>query len=218
MLARGLYLLHARYGSQEFESLETEAEQLARFGVTVSRALATDLVQVGAPLLADPNARAVFGTPGGGTLPEGATLVQPELGGTLAQMRTAGVGDLYQGALAGRLVDGARVAGGGLTLSDLRDALPRLTDPIVVPAGRDRVAFLPPPADGGLAAAAAFPILERTPGRAGAGAGPRARRREPLPRGRRHRRAGDGGARPAARCRRCPPPPASWCWTATARW
>ena len=164
MLARGLYLLSARYGTQPFETLLSSAEQLARFGVTVSRALSQDLAQVSGPLLADPNSRAVFGTPGGTALPEGATLVQPELGGTFAQIRTAGVGDLYQGTLARRLVDGGRVAGAGLSLTDLRDALPHAVPPIIVPAGRDRAAFLPPPADGGLAAAAAFPLLERNQG------------------------------------------------------
>ncbi len=163
MLARGLYLLSARYGTQPFETLVSNAEQLARFGVTVSRALATDLAQVSGPLLADPNARGVFGTRAGTTLAEGATLVQPELGGSLAQIRTAGVGDLYQGVLARRLVEAGRVAGAGLSLSDLRDALPHTATPIVVPAGRDRAAFLPPPADGGLAAAAAFQVLEPNP-------------------------------------------------------
>ena len=60
MMARGLYLLHARYGNQPFETMVTAAEQLARGGVPVSRALAKDLALVSGPLLADPNARVVF--------------------------------------------------------------------------------------------------------------------------------------------------------------
>src|SRR5579872_6970854 len=93
MLARGLYLMHARYGHLPFESLIVPAEQLARFGTPASRALVRDLSLVAGPLLADPNARSVFsqnGTP----LTEGQPLRQPELGSTLAQMRIAGVGDL----------------------------------------------------------------------------------------------------------------------------
>lgn len=162
MLARGMFALHARYGRQPFESLIVPAEQLARFGVTASRALARDVALVAAPLLADPNARAVF-APGGQPVSEGAQLVQPDLGGTLAQIRTAGVGDLYQGALARRLEDASRVAGGGLAVPAMRAALPRTTAPIVLPAGRDQAAFLPPPADGGLAAAAAFAYLRANP-------------------------------------------------------
>ncbi len=162
MLARGLFALHARYGKQSFEGLIAPAEQLARFGVPISRSLLRDLAVVAGPLMADPNARAVF-APGGVPLAEGGTLVQNDLGGTLAQIRTAGVGDLYQGALARRLEEASRIAGGGLSLADLRAALPRTGGPLVVRAGRDSVAFLPPPADGGLGAAAAFQALEADP-------------------------------------------------------
>ena len=118
-----------------------------------------DLQLVSGPLMADPAARAVF-APGGVPLAEGGTLTQPDLGATLAQLRVAGVGDLYQGALAQRFVVASADAGGGLAASDLRGALPKTVSPLILSAGRDRVAFLPPPADGGLAAAAAFEALE----------------------------------------------------------
>ncbi len=167
MLARGLFALHARYGKQSFESLLAPAEQLARFGVPVSRALLRDLALVAGPLAADPNAAAVF-APGGTPLAQGATLLQNDLGGTLAQIRTAGVGDLYQGALAHRLEEASRIAGGGLLLADLRAALPRTGEPLVIRARNDSVAFLPPPADGGLGAAAAFQALQSSPNDIGA--------------------------------------------------
>ncbi len=162
MLARGLYALYARYGSRPFGELVIPAEQMARFGIPVSRALAQDLALVGGPLLADPNARAIFG-PNGTPLAEGQRLVQPDLGATLAQLRVAGVGDLYQGQLAARLVDASRLAGGPLDTSDLRRALPRVAGALDMAVGRDRAAFLPPPADGGLAALAAFAALRRDP-------------------------------------------------------
>lgn len=163
MLARGLFALHARYGKQPFESLLAGAEQLARFGTPASRALVRDLALVAGPLSLDPNARAVF-VPNGRPLGEGSTLQQPDLGATLSQLRTAGVGDLYQGTLARRLVDASRLAGGPLGIEELRAALPRTGAPLTVEAGRDLVAFLPPPADGGLAAAAAFQVLRANPG------------------------------------------------------
>ncbi len=162
MLARGLFALHARYGSKPFEALLAGPEQMARFGVPISRALVRDLALVAGPLAGDPNARAVF-TPGGVALGEGGTLSQPDLGGTLAQLRTAGVGDLYQGALARRLEAASKLAGGPLSVNELRAALPRTGAPLTVQAGRDMVAFLPPPADGGLAAAAAFQALQASP-------------------------------------------------------
>ena len=164
MMARGLFALHAKYGSRPFESLVAPAEQLARFGVPVSRALLQDLAVVAGPLMQDPNARAVF-APGGQPLQEGGTLTQPDLGATLAALRTAGVGDLYQGSLARKLEDGSRLAGGGMTVEDLRKALPRVGAPLTVRAGRDNASFLP--GDGGQQAAAAFSVLQENSGNAG---------------------------------------------------
>ncbi len=162
MLARGLYLLHARYGRLPFESLIVPAEQLARFGTPAPRALARDIALVAGPLLADPNARTVF-SQAGNPLAEGQTLLQPDLAATLTRMRVSGIGDLYTGALARQIVQASPLAGGPIALSDLTGALPRLAPAIIIPDRRDRVAFLPPPADGGLAAAAAFTVLQRDP-------------------------------------------------------
>lgn len=162
MTARGLFLLHARYGSRPFETYVATAEQMARFGVGVSRALVRDLQVVGPALLADPPAASVF-APGGQMLREGESLRQPELGGTLAVLRTSGVGDMYLGATAKRLVDVAPRIGASLTEADLRAAIPRMTQATLVPYRNDIAAFLPVPADGGLAAAAAFKVLAANP-------------------------------------------------------
>lgn len=162
MLPRGLYLLHARYGHLPFESLVAPAEQIARFGAPVSRALAQDLSVVAGPLLADPGAATVFGT-AGRVLTEGQPLLQPALATTLASIRVSGVGDFYQGALARRIADASGAAGGPIAFTTLRDAVPSLAAPISLPYRNDTVSFLPPPADGGLAAAAAFQVLEHDP-------------------------------------------------------
>jgi gamma-glutamyltranspeptidase/glutathione hydrolase len=162
MLARGLFALHARYGNRQFESLLGPAEQLARYGVPASRAFVRDLSVVAGPLSADPGARAVF-FPGGRPVAEGAQLVQPGLGGMLAQLRVTGVGNLYQGSLAHVLVDAGRDAGAGLALDDLRTAIPKVVPPLTLDLGGTTVAFLPPPADGGLAAEAAFQVLRHSP-------------------------------------------------------
>jgi gamma-glutamyltranspeptidase/glutathione hydrolase len=162
MLARGLFLVHARYGRLPFEGLIVPAEQLARFGTPAPRALVRDVALVAGPLLADPNARAVFsqsGTP----LAEGQTLIQPDLAATLTRIRVSGVGDLYTGMLGRRIVEASPLAGGPLSLADLSGALPRLAPAIVLPNRRDKVAFLPAPADGGLAAAAGFQVLQHDP-------------------------------------------------------
>ncbi|HEY4040829.1 MAG TPA: gamma-glutamyltransferase [Rhodopila sp.] len=162
MMARGLFLLHARYGTTPFESLLGAAEQLARSGVPTSRALARDLALVSGPLLADPGARAVF-SPAGTPLTEGQLLRQPDLAETLARLRVGGVGDMYQGILGHRIAQASIAIGGPIPFADLRGALPKLAPPLVRPFHNDNVAFLPPPADGGLAAEAAFDSLASNP-------------------------------------------------------
>ena len=159
LMARGLFALHTRGNRRPFEELIGPAEGAARFGVEVSGALAADLAPVAGPLLSDPWAAQIFSGPGGGPLAAGARLVQPDLAGTLATIRTAGVGDLHNGALARRLEEASAGAGGGLTVPELRAAVPRVAAPLAARAGNDSIAFLPPPADGGLAAAAAFGAL-----------------------------------------------------------
>ena len=164
MTARGLFLMQARYGSVSFEDLVKPAATLARSGFTVSRALAEDLEAVRAPLLADPGARAIF-APGGTPVAAGDQLLQPDLAFTLDRLALAGVGDLYTGLLWQQFTDGAAAAGGGLTRADIRGSVPAEVSPLLVNGetgngGAARVAFLPPPADGGLGAAAAFRAIE----------------------------------------------------------
>jgi gamma-glutamyltranspeptidase/glutathione hydrolase len=96
-------------------------------------------------------------------LTEGQLLRQPDLGSTLAQIRIAGAGDMYQGVLAHRIAQVSGDIGGPIQFSDLRGALPKLTAPLIRDFHNDKVAFLPPPADGGLAAEAAFNVLASNP-------------------------------------------------------
>ena len=159
-LGRGMFLLHARHGKLPFELLIAKAEQLARFGVPVSRALARDLAIVAGPLLADPGARAVFGT-GSTTLAEGQGLIQPDLAATLTQLRVSGVGGLHQGLLARRVEDVSPSAGVPIGQADLRAAIPQIGAPAILAYREDKVAF--PPTAGGIGAAAAFKSIMSQP-------------------------------------------------------
>ncbi len=163
MLARGLYLLHARYGRLPIDQLVGVAQKMARLGIHVSPQLAEDIAAVAGPLLADPAARAVFAGPSGAPLATGEGLFQPDLANTLSELRTNGLTDFYQGPLAQRLAEAATAAGGGLTEADFLRSVPSIASPIELRAGINRIAFLPAPADGGLAAAAAFADLQANP-------------------------------------------------------
>jgi gamma-glutamyltranspeptidase/glutathione hydrolase len=160
LLARGLFLMHTRGGRLRFEQLIRPAEDLARFGTEVSAALADDLAVVAAPLLNDPQARSVFGAPGGGPIRGGERLIQLDLGATLAQMRSGGVGEFYQGPLSQRLEEASIPAGGGLTGPELREALAQVIEPVRMPVGNDVAFFLPAVGDGAAGTAAAFQAIQ----------------------------------------------------------
>jgi gamma-glutamyltranspeptidase/glutathione hydrolase len=90
-------------------------------------------------------------------------MIQPDLANTLDSLRTKGVIDLYQGDTAETLVSASAMAGGPITMADLSQAVPHEEAPIAIHDGGNVLTFLPPPADGGLAAAAAFAQLRRDP-------------------------------------------------------
>ncbi len=176
MLARGLYALQDRLGRIRFDELVEPAEAMARHGVPISPLLSNDLSIVRGPLLADQQARALFTAPDGSPLGENDTLIQTDLGLTLDQIRTLGPGALVGGPAARAFAEGAASAGGGVTLADIQSAHAALAAPIVVddaavhtgkrhrrPDDDLSVAFLPLPADGGIAAARAFRLLLSDP-------------------------------------------------------
>ena len=163
MTPRGLLLMQAVYGYTPIQQLIGPAQRLAALGVPVSQAFEHDLSVVSGPLLADPAARSVFGAPDGAPLAVGQTMVQPDLANTLDALRTKGVIDLYQGDTAQALVSASAVAGGPINMADLSHAVPHEEAPVAVHDGGNVLTFLPPPADGGLAAAAAFVQLRRDP-------------------------------------------------------
>jgi gamma-glutamyltranspeptidase/glutathione hydrolase len=125
---RGMFALHARSGALLWQDLISPAERAARFGIPVSRALSRDLQLVGDALLVDEAARQIFGSPQGGVLPEGANLVQLDLGGMLSLIRTRGAGDFYVGVGARQFSEAVASIGVPLTFDDLRNYAPHWSD------------------------------------------------------------------------------------------
>ncbi|MGE4063961.1 MAG: gamma-glutamyltransferase [Rhodospirillaceae bacterium] len=87
-LPRGLLALHAKFGNRPWSSLVVSAETLARFGFSVSPALARDLETYGQALVGDKVALASFMTPARRLIAAGDEWRQPWLSDTLARMRT----------------------------------------------------------------------------------------------------------------------------------
>lgn len=129
MLARGMALLHARHGRDRWESLLGPAEQLARGGTQVSRALNREMNDVPAFKRLDGEARFIYASARGLPLSEGVTMTQPELAVMLGRLRVAGAGDLHVGLGARQFADAARQSKIALRVEQLRDQVPTLLQP-----------------------------------------------------------------------------------------
>ncbi len=158
-LPRAMYALHDRYGRMRWESLVTPAENMARFGVSTSRAFALQLQPFATALLQDPASSAVFGGGEGTGVREGDLLTQNDLGATLARLRVEGVGNLYTDQGADALAAAAAAAGGSLNKADLAATQPRWSDPLAVVTGNDTAYFAPAPAAAGMVEAQMWGIL-----------------------------------------------------------
>jgi gamma-glutamyltranspeptidase/glutathione hydrolase len=141
---RGIALMQVRHGALDWTKVVLPAENLARGGATVTRALAKPLAANVAIVDADPNLSNVFRRADGTLLRDGHVLEQLPLAATLGLIRSRGVSDFYQGEIAKVLVDASKAAGGTLTMDDLRayrvDDSPAVTRPVgnntmILPAG-----------------------------------------------------------------------------------
>lgn len=142
---RGMFLLHARYGQIDWSNLLEPAESFARNGHTVSRAFVRDFQASRAALEKDAGARKIFDS---NVIEEGRLLRQLELAAVLANLRTRGPGEFYDGSIGRLFSQAVLAAGGNITISDLRAYRPELLEPIRFPLGNNVVVF--PPSDGGL--------------------------------------------------------------------
>lgn len=158
---RGFFLLHARFGRLRWTQLLAPAESLARFGFSVSRAFASELQPLEQALRTDPEFARVFASrDGSGLVREGERLSQVELAAVISRICTESAGSFYAGPLAQRVVEAARIAGGGLDAAELRDYTPAVRETIKLSWGDEVAHFASPPAVGGVVAAQLWAILE----------------------------------------------------------
>ncbi|WP_162913338.1 gamma-glutamyltransferase [Rhodospirillaceae bacterium SYSU D60014] len=158
---RGMAALHARYGRLRWEQLLSPAENLARFGTPVSRALAREVATAGDKLLHDSEVRRIFTGPNGSLITEGDRFRQVELAAVLAQIRLKGAGAFYTDQLALRLSEAAQSIGAPLPLEALRGAVPEFRDTVRVAFDDHLLHVAPPPAAGGAVTAALVLMLTR---------------------------------------------------------
>jgi len=131
---RGVFALHAKYGSLKWEELIRPAENLARFGTEVSRALGQDLKVSLADIWLNPDLRDLFSAPDSdGPFKEGEFIKQVNLSTTLALIRSKGASELYLGPFARQLAEDAQATGMAFTYDELRSYLPEWRKTITVP-------------------------------------------------------------------------------------
>lgn len=134
-LARGLFALHSRYGRLPWAQVIIPAENLAREGIHVSRALANDLEYASGLLANDLQALDTFMSSQRTVAKEGDHLFQHDLAMTLSDIRSQTPSSFYQGALS-RLIDQrAADVGASLSRTDLMTYSPEWID--IQPEGLD---------------------------------------------------------------------------------
>jgi gamma-glutamyltranspeptidase/glutathione hydrolase len=145
---RGLFSMQAKYGNLRWAQLVAPAENMARFGVPVSRALIRDIAAAHADITG----------PTGEPVAEGDLLPQSDLATTMAILRTQGAGVLAAGALADAIVAGSA---GDIDAAGLRAMTPIWGSPQGVPFGNDMIYFSPAP--GGVLAEKLWRSVRKTP-------------------------------------------------------
>ncbi len=161
-VVRGMYELHRRYGRASWGKLIKPAEQLARFGVPVSRALANDLRLAATDLFLDPNAKFIFAHPNGTPLGEGDILEQFDLARVLTRLRLYGMGDFYSGQTATALVRGAELGRASLSHADLGNTRAIWREAVATEIGQFTVFTSPRPTAGAVTALQIWAMVANT--------------------------------------------------------
>lgn len=161
----GLVLAHREFGSGRLSLAEliAPAIALARDGIAIDDDTADSLPPVRERLARWPASAKLFLREDGGARRPGEILVQADLAATLEAIARDGESGFYDGAVAGRLIEAIRAAGGIMTRDDLRSYRPIIRAPVRgTYRGHDIVA-MPPPSSGGIVLIEALNILEGFP-------------------------------------------------------
>jgi gamma-glutamyltranspeptidase/glutathione hydrolase len=158
----GLALAHAKYGSGRFTwgELLAPAIALAREGIPIEDDVADSLPTFQARLARWPSTAKIFFHPDGRLLGPGDTLVQRDLAGTLTSIARDGPGAFYEGAIADRIVDAVRAAGGFMTRDDLARYAPIERAPVRAQYRGYDIVAMPPSSSGGVILLEILNILE----------------------------------------------------------
>jgi gamma-glutamyltranspeptidase / glutathione hydrolase len=126
--ARGLYALHSRYGRIPWSQVVLPAENLARAGSIVSRALAHDLAEGAGALLNDGRALDQFMPGGRSVAQEGDRLDQSGLAVTMSGIRVGTPKYYYSAEVSESFDRSSKLAGVSVVAGDIRRYKPSWAD------------------------------------------------------------------------------------------
>jgi gamma-glutamyltranspeptidase/glutathione hydrolase len=161
----GLALALDKYGSGKFTLAEVlkPAIGLARDGFVITDDSADTLPQWHKRFERWPSSMKIFSRTDGSSLREGDTLIQRDLAATLNTIAEQGARGFYEGAVADKLVDDIRAAGGIMTLGDLESYAPVVREPVRGTYRGYDIVSMPLPSSGGTVLIESLNILEGFP-------------------------------------------------------
>ncbi len=162
-----LGLAHADHGRLGWGDLFDGAIALAEDGFEVSPRMSESIARTAAfgPLDERPATRAYFFTEDGEPLPPGHVLKNPAYAQTLRALAQGGPGAFYRGEIAEAVIEAAREAplGGTLSAADMESYAPRRAPAMCSPYRIWLVCSAPPPSSGGVMLAQVLALLEPFP-------------------------------------------------------
>lgn len=155
----GLTEAHRRFGRLPLAKVIAPAILLARDGFRIDQYRSESIAEDRARLALFPASRASF-LPNGAPPPRGYVLRQPDLAGTLEQIRDSGAAGFYRGRVAQLTVAEMERGGGLITLADLAEYRAIWREPVSIPYRGYTIYSMPPASSGGVTMGEILNIME----------------------------------------------------------
>ncbi|MFZ5672427.1 MAG: gamma-glutamyltransferase [Pseudomonadota bacterium] len=159
----GFEMAREKFGSKSRAELMAPAVKLAKKGFVLNQGDADTLARNAKRLAKDKAAAAIFLKPDGKPYQAGETLVQADLGSTLASISEKGPGAFYKGDIADKIVKASGEQGGILAKADFEHYSVRELAPVTCSYRGYDIVSSPPPSSGGLIICEILNVLEGYP-------------------------------------------------------
>ena len=154
----GMWAVHQKFGSMEWEKLLRPAIKLASDGFEISPYMSDMLIKYNAKLSVFEETKNIFQKQY--PIFNGELFVQVDLAKTLSIIADNGRDGFYKGSVAKKIVDDMSKNGGIISIKDLEEYEPKWRDPLVSKYRNTKIVTMPPPSSGGVHIIQMLNILE----------------------------------------------------------